>query len=50
MELGIKIRINTKIGTLIKTEGTYGLIKFDNCQAVFNLSKIPVKNIINDTD
>lgn len=47
MKIGTKIRINTKIGVLIKTEGTYGLIKFDTGKYVFNLSKISLKNIIN---
>ena len=46
MKIGDKIRVNTQVGVLIKTEGTYGLIKFNNGQFVFNLSKIPDKNII----
>ena len=46
MKVGTKIKVNTGVGTIIKIEGNYGLIKFKSGQFVFNLSKIESKNII----
>ena len=46
MELGTKIKINKSIGTLIKKEGAFGLIKFKFGKFVFNLSSITTKQII----
>ena len=47
MKVGTKVKINKKKGTIIKTEGNYGLIKFDyGSQIVFNLNNIKPSQII----
>ena len=47
MKVGDKIKFTKGIlGTLIKIEGTYGLIKFSHGQFVYNLSKINNKRVI----
>jgi len=46
MEIGTKIKVNKSIGTLIKIEGSYGLIKFEFGQFCFNLNGITPKQIV----
>jgi hypothetical protein len=47
MKVGDKIYFTKNtVGTIIKTEGSYGLIKFNHGQFVFNLSKIDLKKIV----
>lgn len=38
----MKIKINNKIGTLIKKQGAYGLFKFKSGQFVFNLNNLNI--------
>lgn len=49
MKVGDKIKFQKGIlGTLIKIEGTYGLIKFNHGQFVYNLSAIKKERIISN--
>jgi preprotein translocase subunit YajC len=49
MKVGDKIKFTKGIlGTIIKIEGTYGLIKFKHGQFVYNLSAIKKERIISD--
>ena len=47
MKVGDKIKFQKGIlGTIIKIDGTYGLIKFNHGQFVFNLNKIQTERVI----
>lgn len=47
MKVGDKIKFTKGIlGTLVKIEGTYGLIKFNHGQFVFNLNGIKKERVI----
>jgi len=47
MKVGDKIKFDRGVlGTIIKIEGTYGLIKFNHGQFVFNLNKILDERVI----
>lgn len=49
MKVGDKIKFQKGIlGTLIKIEGTYGLIKFNHGQFVYNLNAIKKERIISN--
>jgi len=41
-----KVKVNNQIGTIIKTQGTYGLIKFEHGQYVYNLNSFKQEDFI----